>query len=117
MALSFRASSDKFASHLVAEGMHSRQTEVLGTLLIPDQDENTLYQQRKLSSNGQFYYFMLAQQVDLENVKEGQVLAGPIVESKVGEFEPKNIIIKEWRFTVERVLLNIENPFFKEVNP
>ena len=112
------ATDDKFASHLVADGMHSRQTEVIGTLTITDQAENDLYQQKKsLNSDGKFYYFMLAQQVDLENVKEGQILSGPIVENEVGKFEPKKVLIKQAQFRIDKVLLNVENPFFKDPQP
>ncbi len=112
------APDDSFASHLVADGMHSRQTEVLGSLTIGDESENETYQQKKqLNTDGRYYYYMLAQKVDLENVKVGQVLTGPIVENEVGKFEPKRVLIKLGQFKVERILLNVENPFFKEVQP
>jgi hypothetical protein len=37
-----------------------------------------------------------------------------IVESKMGDYEPKNKIVRSAVFQVQKVLLNIPNPFFTE---
>ncbi len=105
---------DKFASHLVAPGHHSRQTEITGKLLINDQQEMEFYQERKLQSAGSSYFLFQAQSLDLPTLADGQVLIGHIVESKIGGYEPKNKIVRSATFKVERVLLNILNPFFIE---
>lgn len=107
------AADDKFASHLVATGHHSRQGEITGQLSINDQQEREIYEERKsLNGPGGSYFLFQAQSLDLPSLKSGQVLIGHIVESKVGNYEPKNIIVKRATFKVEKVLLNIENPFF-----
>ena len=106
------AADDKFASHLVATGHHSRQAEFTGLLLIDDQQEMEFYQERKLQSAGGSYFLFQAQNLDLPALSDGQVLTGHIVESKIGDYEPKNKIVRSATFKVERVLLNIPNPFF-----
>lgn len=107
--------NDTFGSHLVANGYHSRQTEVIGELTIEDLPERNYYQERKsLNTNNGSYFLLLAQHVDLANVKPGQVLSGPIVESAVGKYEPQNIIVKQAQFQIHKILLNVENPFFGE---
>lgn len=104
---------DKFASHLVASGHHSRQTEITGELIIENAAENEIYEQRKsLNSNGASYFLFQAQSLDLPSLKAGQILTGHIVESQVGKYEPKNTIVKKAIFKVDQVLLNIVNPFF-----
>lgn len=108
------ATDDKFASHLVATGHHSRQTEVTGQLTIDDQQEAEFYQERKSMNAGGSYFLFQAQALDLPSLKAGQVLTGHIVESKVGNYEPKNIIVKKATYKVDKVLLNMENPFFGE---
>lgn len=108
------AADDNFASHLVANGHHSRQTEIIGQLLIEDPNESALYQERKLKSAGSSYFLFQAQNLDLPTLSEGQVLNGHIIESKMGEYEPKNKIVSSATFQVQRVLLNIPNPFFAE---
>ena len=106
---------DQHASHLVASGHHSRQTEIAGTLVIDDSTEAELYNQRKaLNSDGGVYFLFQAQQLDLPSLQKGQILLGHIVESRVGQYDSKNIIIKAAKFKVEKVILNIENPFFGE---
>ncbi len=72
------------------------------------------YKERKLMSAGASYFLFQAQGLDLPSLKTGQVLTGHIVESIVGNYEPKNIIVKKASYKVEKVLLNIENPFFRE---
>ena len=62
--------------------------------------------------NGNF--ILLAQQVDLQNLSAPQTLQGHIVKSEVGKYEPSNVVIKAAKFRVDRVLLNVANPFFKE---
>ncbi len=106
------AADGKFASHLVASGHHSRQAEVTGQLLIDDQKEMEFYQARKLLSSGSSYFLFQAQDLDLPTLSDGQVLTGHIVESKIGDYEPKNKIVGSATFKVEKVLLNIPNPFF-----
>lgn len=107
------ASDDRFASHLVAPGHHSRQTEVIGTLAITSRQEAAHYAKRKLAGQASYFLFQ-AQNLDLPSLKNGQVLVGHIVESPLGAYEPRNIIVKQAAFKVERVLLNIPNPFFQE---
>lgn len=106
------SSKDKFASHLVAGGHHSRQTDVTGSLSISDPVEAAFYEERKALSAGGTYFLFQAQKLDLPSVKEGQVLVGHIVESRIGKYEPGNIIVKSATFTIDKVLLNLENPFF-----
>jgi hypothetical protein len=108
------AADDTFASHLVANGHHSRQTEIIGQLLIEDQNESALYQERKLKGDGSSYFLFQAQNLDLPTLSEGQVLNGHIIESKMGEYEPKNKIVSSATFQVQKILLNIPNPFFAE---
>lgn len=108
------AAEDSFASHLVANGHHSRQTEIIGQLLIQDPQERAFYQERKLKSVGSTYFLFQAQSLDLPNLSAGQELTGHIVESKMGGYEPKNKIVSSATFQVQRVLLNIPNPFFAE---
>ncbi|MBY0415573.1 MAG: hypothetical protein K2Q18_15475 [Bdellovibrionales bacterium] len=106
---------DKFASHLVATGHHSRQAEIISRLIIEDSDDKEIYMNRRiLNTSGGSYFLFQAQNLNLPALKEGQILNGHIVESKSGEYEPKNIIVKKATLVVERVLLNIENPFFKD---
>lgn len=108
------AADDKFASHLVATGHHSRQVEINGQLLIDDEKEMKLYEERKLQSAGGSYFLFQAQSLDLPTLSAGHVLTGHIVESKLGEYDAKNRIVKSASFKVDRVLLNIPNPFFTE---
>jgi len=108
---------DKFASHLVATGHHSRQAEITGQLLVDEQREMEFYQERKLQSAGRSYFLFQAQNLDLPTLSDGQVLTGHIVESKIGDYEPKNKIVRSATFKVEKVLLNTPNPFFIEKVP
>lgn len=107
------SNDDKFGSHLVANGHHSRQTEVVGYLVIEGAEEREFYASRKqLNTDQRVYFLFQAQNLVLPDVKAGDVLQGHIVESQVGKYESKNIIVKAARFKIEKVLLNIENPFF-----
>lgn len=105
---------DTFASHLVATGHHSWQVDITGQLSIDDQREKVIYQEHKSLSAGATYFLFQAQGLDLPSLKDGQILRGHIVESKVGDYSPKNIIVKAATYKVTKVLLNLENPFFKD---
>ena len=61
------------------------------------------------------YFLFQAQKLDLPSLAAEQVLTGHIVESKIGAYESKNIIVKTATFRVKKVLLNIPNPFLTEV--
>lgn len=107
------SADDKYGSHLVATGHHSRQTEIQGELSIEATTEKEFYEKRKtMNTNGGSYFLFQAQTLDLPSLKEGQILNGHIVESSAGKYEPKNTIVKKAVFKVNRVILNIENPFF-----
>lgn len=108
------AINDNFASHLVANGHHSRQVEITGKLFINDHQELKIYKERKKLSDGQTYFLFQAQNLDLPSIKNGQLLSGHIVESKMGEYESKNIIVKNATYKIDNILLNIVNPFFLE---
>lgn len=109
------SADDQFGSHLVANGHHSRQVEVSGELSIEDATEQAVYAERKsLNANQQSYFLFQAQSLDLPSLADGQVLTGHIVESAAGKYEPKNIIVQKAKFKIHRVILNIENPFFKD---
>jgi len=108
------AVDDSFASHLVTSGHHSRQAEIIGQLLIEDPQEMQIYQERKSQSAGSSYFLFQAQNLDLPTLSAGQVLTGHIVESKLGDYEPQNKIVRSATFRVQKVLLNIPNPFFSE---
>ncbi len=104
------AADDTFASHLVAPGHHSRQTELTGSLVIEEEGDRKIYEERKQKPGS--YFLFQAQSLDLPSLAAGQLLSGHIVESKLGAYEPKNVIVKKAAYRVERVLLNVVNPFF-----
>lgn len=107
------SNNDALGSHLVANGHHSQQTEIVGQLTIPNIAELAIYRQRKAESSiNQSYFLFQAQQLDLSRLTAGMTLTGHIVESRIGNYEPKNVIIKSATFKIQRVLLNIPNPFF-----
>ncbi len=107
------SNNDTMGSHLVANGHHSRQVEIVGQLTIPNGKDAVFYHQRKLGSAARQTYLLLqAQQLDLARVTTGMVLTGHIIESRIGGYEPKNVVVPEATFRVQRVLLNIPNPFF-----
>jgi hypothetical protein len=108
------SADDKFASHLVANGHHSRQVEITGQLLIEDEQEGLTYRERRLQSNGSSYFLFQAQNLDLPTLSVGQALRGHIVESKTGFYEPQNKLVRSAVFQVRNILLNIPNPFFLE---
>lgn len=110
------SNEDSLASHLVASGHHSRQAEIIGQLVIDDPEERMAYHARKAMNGGRNSYFLFqAQDLNLPSVRAGQTLSGHIVESALGRYEPKNVIVKRATFRIDRVMLNLENPFF--VNP
>ena len=105
--------NDTFGSHLVANGHHSRQTEILGQLTIANGKDAVFYHQRKLRSTAnQTYFLFQAQQLDLPKLTAGMVLTGHIIESKIGGYEPQRVVVPSATFRIQRVLLNIPNPFF-----
>ncbi len=107
---------DEYFSHLVATGHHSHQLSLLGKLTIKDMSEEALYLKRKKLNitEKSSYFFFQAQELSLPHTRNGQVLRGHIVESPVGGYTPKNIIVKEATLKVDKVLLNVVNPFFLE---
>jgi hypothetical protein len=114
-----RGRHDSFASHLVATGHHSRQVDVLGELIINDPDERGTFEVRKHSNYPVVSYFLFqAQKLNLAELKEGDLgekffeLEGHIVESPIGDYTPKNIIVKSATYRVHNVLINLVNPFF-----
>lgn len=60
------------------------------------------------------YFLFQAQNLNLPTLESGQILTGHIVEAQVGKYEPKNVIVRQAKFKIEKILLNIENPFFGE---
>lgn len=107
-----------FASHLVANGHHSYQVNISVELNIPDRDEELYLAERQKKNSGlQTSYFLFqAQELDLPNLKKGQVLEGHIIESEIGKYQPRNEIVSEAVLTVQEVHINIVNPFFKGNN-
>jgi len=75
------SADDKFASHLVAKGHHSRQAEILSHLIVENSQEEEIYMNRKLiNTDGNIYFLFQAQGLDLPSLKTGQVLSGHIIE-------------------------------------
>jgi hypothetical protein len=113
-----RGRHDGFASHLVATGHHSRQVDVLGELIINDPAERDAFETRKKSRTVVSYFLFQAQKLNLDDLNEGDrgqkyyELEGHIVESPVGDYTPKNIIVKSAIYRVHNVLINLVNPFF-----
>lgn len=107
---------DLHGSHLVANGHHSRQVSILGKLSISNTGEENIYHQQKKENRlaRKSYFLFQAQHLDLPTLKAGQVLLGHIVESPIGDYTPKNIIVKEASFVVSEVPVNVINPFFTE---
>ncbi|MDA8793392.1 hypothetical protein N9N67_09105 [Bacteriovoracaceae bacterium] len=104
---------DSFASHLVANGHHSYQTNIESELSITDAEELSFYQQRKKKGLGLTYFLFQAQRLDLPCLKTGDLLNGHIIESRLGDYDPENVIVKDASLLVTNILLNIVNPFFK----
>ena len=106
-----------YFSHLVATGHHSHQLSFSGKLQFQDSREREIYfEQKKKNKPKKSYFLFQAQRLDLPATREGQVLRGHIVESAIGDYQPKNVIVKDAEITVERVHINTINPFFVEEN-
>jgi hypothetical protein len=106
------SADDQYGSHLVANGHHSWQSEIRGKLLIENELEYKLYERQKKSSQGQSYFLFQAQNLNLASMRIGDILHGHIIESKIGDYEPKNVIVKLVQFRIEEIIINIPNPFF-----
>jgi len=106
--------NDKSGSHLVAKGHHSRQVTIAGNLIVPNQEEYIFYLNRKTenATTRKTYFLFQAQNLDLPSLQSGQLLTGHIIESKIGNYEPKNVIVKNATFLVTDVPINVINPFF-----
>jgi hypothetical protein len=109
------AEDDRFAEHLVAPGHHSWQTSVGGELVIENDFDRDLYGARKDANreSKKTYFLLQAQNLDLTNVVDGQILEGHIIESKLGEYEPENVILRNAKFIIHKVHTNLVNPFFR----
>lgn len=108
--------NESFFSHLVANGHHSHQLSFSGSLSIQDLAERKFYfERRKLNSTDKKSYFLFqAQKLNLPLTFNGQVLVGHIVESPTGDYTPQNIIVRDAKIRVEKVQINVINPFFIE---
>jgi hypothetical protein len=106
--------NDTFASHLVANGHHSRQVNISGTLTIPDAEEKRVYFEQKHENTPipKVYFIFQAQKLDLPSLKVGHLLKGHIIKSNIGEYDPNNIVVSDAIFIVDHVFINITNPFF-----
>lgn len=107
---------DQFFSHLVAQGHHSHQLDVSGELVIPQEVEREIYLKQKelnIPMKKTFFLFQ-AQKLNLPETKEGQMLKGHIIESAVGDYDPKNVIVREAQIIIKKVHINLINPFFVE---
>lgn len=108
------SADDRHASHLVANGRHSRQVSIIGALKVLDSQEAIAYEERKQhnDSSKESYFLFQAQNLDLPSLKGGDILSGHIVESRLGHYDAKNIIVRSAKFYVQQVPVNILNPFF-----
>lgn len=101
---------DQFFDHLVATGHHSHQLGFIGSVHITDPQEEEFYQERKKLS-GRYFLFQ-AQKLNLPEMYDGQELSGHIIESMKGDYTPRNVIVREARIKVKKILINMVNPFF-----
>jgi hypothetical protein len=110
------ANDDSSFSHLVATGHHSHQLNFSGSLSIQDVAEKEFYLERKkLNTVDQKSYFLFqAKKLNLPLTFNGKVLVGHIVESPIGDYAPQNIIVRDAKIRVEKVQINVINPFFIE---
>jgi hypothetical protein len=113
------SASGTIAEHLVANGRHSQQTVLIGQLEIPDAAERNHYDQlvRENRKSPDVYFFIQAQDVDFTELKAGDILSGPMISSKLGDYRPENKVVTEAKFRVSEIILNIPNPFFSEPLP
>ncbi len=104
-----------YFSHLVATGHHSHQISLSGRLTIADSLEREFYlEQKKKNTPKKSYFLFQAQELNLPATRAGQVLKGHIIESPLGDYTPKNVIVKEATIKVEKITINVPNPFFTE---
>ena len=66
-------------------------------------------------SKGASYFLFQALDLDLPGLKVGQILTGHIVESKIGSYDSKNVIVNNATYKVLKIYLNMENVFFLEL--
>ncbi|HXH75353.1 MAG TPA: hypothetical protein VNJ08_10335 [Bacteriovoracaceae bacterium] len=107
---------ESFFSHLVATGHHSHQLDLSGSLTIQDVAEKEFYLERKKlnTMDKKSYFLFQAQKLNLPFIYDGQSLVGHIVESPIGNYTPQNIIVRDAKVKVEKVHINVSNPFFTE---
>ncbi len=106
---------ENFFSHLVATGHHSHQLSLSGKLTIHDSRERDFYLDQKKKNNPKKSYFLFqAQKLDLPSTNQGQVLRGHIIESPIGDYQPTNVIVKNAEIEIDKVHINVPNPFFTE---
>ncbi len=108
------SSDNQYYGHLVASGHHSHQLSFTGELMIEDSAEKEIYEKQKVLSQNRTYFLFQAQKLNLPTTSPGQVLTGHIVESNVGDYTPKNIIVKNAKIRVDKIHINVINPFFVE---
>lgn len=109
------SNNEEYFSHLVATGHHSHQLSFVGKLSIPSASELKTYLERKRQNSPRKSYFLFqAQHLNLPATTNGQILKGHIIESGLGDYTPGNVIVKEAEIMVERITINVPNPFFTE---
>ncbi len=108
--------TDAFFDHLVATGHHSHQLSFSGALSIDDPMEKNSYEARRRinSSERRTYFLFQAQKLHLPHTESGQILVGHIIESPIGDYTPKNVIVREAKVRVGEIFNSIINPFFKD---
>jgi hypothetical protein len=107
---------DAYFSHLVATKHHSHQLSFSGELTIQDSVEEKLFKERKRLNliDKKSYFLFQAQKLNLPLTSDGQILVGHIIESPIGDYTPQNIIVGEAKIKVDKVRINVINPFFTE---
>lgn len=104
-----------YAEHLVAQGHHSHQLSVIGELRILSGEDGQYQKERTENELSHKRYFtLMAQNVDITNVKVGQVLQGHIIESPIGDYTPNKVLVNSATFTVKQILMSVPNPFFAD---
>lgn len=90
--------------------------DVSGELIIPKEAEREIYlKQKELNVPMKKTFFLFqAQKLNLPETKSGQVLKGHIIESAIGDYDPKNVIVREAQIIIKKVHINLINPFFVE---
>lgn len=106
---------EAYFSHLVATGHHSHQLSLSGKLKIHDPSEREVFTEKQKENVSKKSYFLFqAQKLNLPHTHQGQVLHGHIIESPVGDYWPKNVVVKDAEIEVKKVHINTINPFFLE---